>query len=354
MPLRAILDNQEVQSFNQTNEEWQNLKNSYRNHELTMHCCDRKAIPKTSKLGTHYFAHSKLGDCSSAPETVEHLHLKYLAAKAATECGWEVYTEYHGETKAGEKWIADVYCSKGKAAIALEMQWSQQTEEEFKRRQGRYAESGVRCAWLYRLHGRREYTRDDLSQSEDLPIFGFRKDLDTNSFIVSQFKLQVEEFIKALLTGQMSWSPKSGDELEVGLIPFIEPCWRCKKGTAAVIGLDIQDKLGNHLGLPTFLEPGTVEWITKYYSPIQLAVHGIGPIKKRYSKTINKEYISNGCTHCDALLGTNYIRQQIRQTFYAYDERLPIKPRITWLYNSAQIKLKTDWRLNGRKGEYLF
>ncbi len=354
MPLRAILDNKEVQSFNQTQEKWKFLKSNYQNHDLTMQCCDRKGIPKTSKLGTQYFAHSKRGDCASAPETAEHLHLKYLTAKAATDCGWKVYTEYQGESKTGEKWIADVYCTKGKAAIALEMQWSQQTEEEFKRRQDKYVDSGVRCAWLYRLQGRKEYTSDDLSQSDELPIFGFRVDSDSNSFVITQFKLHAEEFIKALLNGQVSWSPKAGDKLEVGLIPFTEPCWRCKKGTAAVIGLDIQDKRGNHLGLPTFLESGTVEWIMNNYSTTQLAVHGIGPIKKRYSKTINEEYISNGCTHCDALLGTNFIRQQIRQTYYAYDERLPIKPRITWLYDPEKIELKTTWRLNGHNGEYLF
>ena len=37
--------------------------------------------------------------------------------------------------------------------------------------------------------------------------------------------------------------------------------------------------------------------------PELLAKHGIGAVKPRWSKTEGREYISNGCVHCDALQG---------------------------------------------------
>jgi hypothetical protein len=39
----------------------------------------------------------------------------------------------------------------------------------------------------------------------------------------------------------------------------------------------------------------------------------VGLIKLRFSRTRNGEYLSNGCVHCDALLGD----------FYLYHETLP-------------------------------
>ncbi len=40
---------------------------------------------------------------------------------------------------------------------------------------------------------------------------------------------------------------------------------------------------------------------------------GVGPVKPRFSRTRKGEYLSNGCVHCDALLGD----------FYLYHETLP-------------------------------
>jgi len=173
MPLRALLDGKQLYSFLHLDDEWQQLKQNDIRKRLKMACCDRRAIPKTSKLGTPYFAHHKRGDCSSAPESAEHLYLKSLVAKTAIEFGWNVVTEQRGETPDGEAWVADVFCSKGSSKLAFEIQWSYQHREEFERRQAKYVASGVRCAWLYRLHAGREYTDSDIgvSANKSAPTF---------------------------------------------------------------------------------------------------------------------------------------------------------------------------------------
>jgi competence CoiA-like predicted nuclease len=116
------------------NTDWLELKSSPGRASLKMPCCDRKAIPKTSKLGTQYFAHAKRGDCTSAPEGQEHLYLKSLVAKIAIQNGWKVTTEHSGQTPKGETWIADVFCQKGTAKLVFEIQWSYQTLDEYERR----------------------------------------------------------------------------------------------------------------------------------------------------------------------------------------------------------------------------
>jgi len=98
----------------------------------------------------------------------------------------------------------------------------------------------------------------------------------------------------------------------VDLVGVEEMCWRCRRSTVALIG--VRSHNGRRAGS---LESCQDEIILAYAAaamPAEAAARmGVGLVKPRFSRTRNGEYLSNGCVHCDALLGD----------FYLYHETLP-------------------------------
>lgn len=134
--------------------EWAALTATNRHvRHLRATCCGSPLVLKTSRLGTRFFAHLALGGCASGDESPEHLHLKALAIAAARAAGWTAEAEVAGTTPGGEPWRADVLATRGRHRVAVEVQWSGQADDETRRRQARYAASGVRGLWLFRRPG---------------------------------------------------------------------------------------------------------------------------------------------------------------------------------------------------------
>ena len=152
MPLRCINpEGQNIHSFDLSADAWHALlqENKKATH-LKMTCCNAAVVLKRSQLGTQFFAHKAKGMCATAPEREEHLILKQEAVLAARRNGWQANTEVSGRTPDGEEWRADVLAEKGKHKVAVEIQWSGQSNEETVTRQERYKKSGIRCLWLMR------------------------------------------------------------------------------------------------------------------------------------------------------------------------------------------------------------
>ena len=302
MPLRAKLNGKDVYSYEFNEKSWNELKISYKKQILMMPCCDNKAIPKVSKLDNYFFAHARRGQCTSAPETFEHIFLKTRIAKIASSLGWNVITEKVGKTPEGDRWIADVFCTKGKAKIAFEIQWSPQTEIEFTKRQEKYSRSGVRTAWLYKLRHNQEY----LPTEHEIPAFGIQHKKDSDEMHVPQFNETIDDFVQGMLTGKLKWRPHEGEKLVGKLITYVRQCWRCKRNTRVILGVGFYDTDGIEIELAGFCKDGISKFILQQISPALLTKHGIGTIKSRYHKTMGEAYISNGCRHCDAIQGASY------------------------------------------------
>lgn len=147
MPMTAILGGAQLSAYDVSAEDWETLRENYRQTSLVMTCGER-AIPKQSSLGLRFFAHHPGVGCllhETRPETAEHHAAKVALAEAGERTGWEARIEYVSESR---DWIADVLLVRGGKRVAVEVQWSPQSDQEFARRTRRYKEAGVDCRWF--------------------------------------------------------------------------------------------------------------------------------------------------------------------------------------------------------------
>lgn len=318
MPLRAISaagDNLHAFEYDPT--AWLQLKAEYRAMGLRMPCCEAGAIPKTSRRGTAFFSHARRGDCTSAPESDEHLYCKYIIAKAAQRAGWRAITECRGQTSDGEDWIADVLCEMGSSRIALEVQISPQTDEETQYRQERYRKAGVRGAWFLSAAIRPE----PIGHNRDIPAFRLAPvSLDSMPRLLD-FQAPLDEFVIGMLTKRLRWKiPKRNRPVHVEYME--DTCWACKKPVLQVYGCITGMEIGD--------DP-PARWIERYYTVASMSqdLEAVlkevtnDQLKSAELNTIMKQSVIRGkpthwpycnrCIHCGAPQNNHYVGERLRK-----------------------------------------
>jgi len=95
----------------------------------------------------------------------------------------------------------------------------------------------------------------------------------------------VQEFIKGMLNKELTWFPQKGMEVETGLVTLEVPCWRCKKTTQVVAGLEVKNQTKTFKKFYDFKEVS--ETILSMISPNIQAKYKIGTIKKDTLKPCN-------------------------------------------------------------------
>lgn len=317
-------------------EAWSELKRSYRTSGLMM-ACGQPGVPKTSRLGTQFFAHASGADCQlheGGPESPEHLATKAAVARAAREISWDAVIEYPAPDRT---WIADVLVSNGNRRIAVEAQWSSQMKADFERRQRRYETAGIECFWLaapantenartvphYETHG----TVDDLQIQ--LPTFvdpTTRPLGDGIKMILRQQVLPVAEFIAthASIRTQMS------------------KCWHCEKWMSlwAVTGLDLESRCGGMvtIGWPDPWELWAAERHERRLEPlIREAIQGSDlptavELRMKRSDQAERTYLAMTCPSCGYVQGDGMLDWRPTAPHYAIPLgngiRLPFAPRV--------------------------
>jgi Competence protein CoiA-like family len=251
MPLRCLdLTGWSIQSFDLTDEQWRTLElENRKSRSLRMPCCGSQVILKRSHLGTQFFAHKAIGSCVTAPETETHFQLKKTVVDTARANGWEAATEVSGNSPSGEQWTADVLAQKGKHKVAVEIQWSGQTNDETMRRQERYRQSGIRGLWLLRQPG--------FPITHDLPAVciggdlkdGFKALIPSGTHLCARDRVEpdrwhqilpMREFLAAVFTRRFRFGPLD----DAGLVSIrsgtIE-CWResCRARTRIITFVEL-------------------------------------------------------------------------------------------------------------------
>jgi competence protein CoiA len=301
MPLRCYdpVAGTSIQAFDLSNEKWRALESdNRRNRHLRMPCCHSQVVLRRSKRGVRFFAHKAVGECTTRPESEPHLRLKQMVVEAARANGWTAETEVTGTTPSGEAWRADVLAQRRARTVAVEIQWSSQTNEDLESRQKRYADSNIRCLWIMK-HPCPPVSHDFPTTRVCMaPKHQFIAEVQGS---IGEQRLAMQDFLSAVFRGRFRFGAPLGFPARVSIRTAPMDCWACGAETEIVTGVVIA--FGPHecrFSIPDLtLRPFVFR-----------SIHGhlpkrpsIGKIKQRYSRTQERRYLSNGCAHCDALIG---------------------------------------------------
>ena len=197
-------------------------------------------------------------------------------------------------------------------------------------KQRRYADSGVRCLWLMRQN-----LRDGFWGTEELPLARVAESNAGENYIAhlsfsynQVLCFDVRRFLQAAFSGRLHYRVPEGCLGTVSVWVGPIRCWRCKKDTNIVTSIQV-DLLGTEPSVLRISDlgghPSIVRKVVEHI-PEHLKV---GEIKCRSSKTVGSSYLSNGCDHCDALIGRFFEHD----AWYSDSEvgRFPVRMDDEWL-----------------------
>jgi hypothetical protein len=235
--------------------EWEQLRSSTE-RDAWMPESRRRAIPKVSRLGTRFFAHPPGHAPEGGRESDLHLYLKAQCLIGARAAGWDALPEQSGRTPDGQDWRADVLCRRpGQSwSIALEAQVQLQGEETYRKRQARFAASGIRGLWLV-AHEPAALHQFWRKPDRHLPAFrtSLWKDEEGRPAAhvqVDGLTLSVPDFVSGALSRKLRWYEHDRHGVVV-LVLRKDQCWHrtCRK--PILLAFRAETTSGDTLDLPS-------------------------------------------------------------------------------------------------------
>ncbi len=312
MPLRAIIDGQEIIAPLLDDAAWEALRRRVADENLRviLPCCDVEGYLRRNQHGTQHFAHKVSTDCLSKGETVEHLRAKAEIVVACHASGYDASTEV-----AGEDWRADVLATRGSGRIAFEVQWSFLRLRDVLYRQRRYADDGVRGCWFFRrppapLQHPDADIGPELEARRELPLFHLFAAVDGSYAIALHRRLhRLPDFVGALLGGRIRFCERAHFEgtRPVRAVFFELDCARCGQRShlyvvdtrqTASCGVRFRPDDADYAEQFAF-HPAMLAALERYRATEAGAHLRMGAIKVRADGS--DSYRSFGCAHCDAI-----------------------------------------------------
>ncbi len=328
MPLVAMVDAVRTVSITLNDGDWTALQGAIRRKQSTLVlACSKPGHPKTSRLGTRFFAHNPgSGACGEHPgETPQLLLAKTIIIEAATAAGWSADPEVRGDG-----WIADVLAERDGHKIAVEVQWSAQTRDEYVSRQERYAGTGVRCAWFTRHAG------SVPAPSRELPVFLLTPAGDDMTGSIGDRELSLNNAVTALLGGRVQFREYVGDGTPCQTIINLlrEKCWKCHRDFLIwnVTGMSATGRCGltqhDHISYELFVEDRIEAAPMVRQAAAQAAADQPVPLAtlaRRSTKASGTTYLAFVCP-CGAVCGDNFVVDLIREAAYGNPYRSITSP----------------------------
>ena len=136
-----------------------------------------------------------------------------------------------------------------------------------------------------------EICHESIDQIRD--IYGNYINTNGKNWVVARQIIELEEWITFGISRL-----KNGDSNLLAIL-FEYDCWKCKNNGTA-FGIDLPGQIIT--GATPFKYPGIIREIKEQLKDFK-EEQKLGTIKKRYSKTLEETYLSQGCRKCDALWG---------------------------------------------------
>jgi len=322
MPLRAIINQQEVISSLLSDEEWDELKREVKSNglEVIIAQTKRPGYLRKSKLGLNHFVYQRGQKPDNwKPESPEHLWIKNEIILGCRDAGWKATPEF-----MEDNWIADVLAEQDDKRIAFEVQWSSQTGERTLERQEEYLKSKVRGCWFFKTPPKeyREPFSEEIKALKGLPMFRVIKNEAYEIVVLfNENEYSIRSFVCTLLQGKIKFrrnlTAKPVQTIEVTF--YKHSCWKCGKlQDLYFLPGTVESKCGHDLYLSNTMwdggdlakDPEIVEEVKNLVDPKSNKPYQIGEVKPRFSRTVEKVYPSFGCYYCDAIFGDFFLSRE--------------------------------------------
>lgn len=277
-----------------------------------------------------------------------------------SECHFTSLSDHWDNTPMGVEWNAEILATQaGGRKIAIQTIWFDDADEDTQEqmildaieKNKLIVSSGVETLWLLEKNQDNADLIDDLLyeyKNVTMPMFAFthNNDLEHPQFFISGWRdnadqqsqyyfgeteaysfnessviryLKIDMFLLYYLIGAIRWTLLE-EEAYISLALAERNCWKCHKPQNVIKTVNVVIKPFHDADNEVLRDIQTVVM----YSPLCAAQindltvqllnqtnmrgkYNYGVIKRRYSKTIDSEYLSTGCPHCGALQGQNFI-----------------------------------------------
>lgn len=91
-----------------------------------------------------------------------------------------------------------------------------------------------------------------------------------------------------------------------------ENCYRCGALTWSIAGVLVDPR--RWCDPDGFMEFGLcADVLAALVEPAELTERHIGPLRKRHSSVVDREYLSNGCWSCGTIMGSHYVTEAVAE-----------------------------------------
>lgn len=242
--------------------------------------------------------------------TGKHFRIQMAIISVCKNLGIEAIPEYRGKG-----WRSDVYVPNNGKPIAFEVQLSAQSLVKTIERQSKYIRDGITGCWLF------ENPLPKLKEERlDLPVFYVEDNNDSNLMVnlLDRRKVELHIFLENFIANNIQFKSiaKTSALQTVKLVFYKMECWKCKTlnhlfyvetpfYSSCNVKIKPEEALWESNKIEYKLE--IIELARKFVENRGDLNLKLGEIKKRFSNTVNKSYMSFGCYKCDSIFGDYYV-----------------------------------------------